>query len=98
MNGDDQDGCGHARTRSIRLAGSRMLAPALLRSRHRAAILLMVHAEQMQYTVQHQDLDLLVKVVAELGRLFGRAVRPKWRSRPQSRWSTLDGKDSTSVG
>ena len=65
------DGECHPRTRSVKTRRKReMLSPALLRASHRASILLMIHPEQMQHTVKHQNLDLFRDSVAEFGRLF----------------------------
>ena len=50
------------------------LAPAFLGPAHSAAILLVIHTEQVQHTMQHQDLDFVRQRMTELGRLFRCAV------------------------
>ena len=50
------------------------LPPASLGTAHSTTILLVIHAEQMQHAMQHQDLDLFRQGMTELGRLFRCAV------------------------
>ena len=51
----------HERTRSIRPAGqAQRSAPFRFGPRHAAAIGLVIHAQQVQHAVQHQNLDLLL--------------------------------------
>ena len=49
-------------------------APALLRARHPAAVGFMIHAQQVQHAVQHQDADFLLGRVAELAGLRARTI------------------------
>ncbi len=44
-------------------------APFVFGARHLAAVLFVIHAQQVQYAMQHQNLDLLTDAVAVLGRL-----------------------------
>ena len=70
---DHQD---HDRTRSIRPLGSpSFCAPAFFGARHGAGIGLVIVAHQVQYAVQHEDLDFLLDGVAEFARLRAGAAQ-----------------------
>ena len=50
---------GHARTRSISPEGSPNFLRHLVSARPCATVVLVIHAEEMQHAVQHQDADLV---------------------------------------
>jgi len=78
----------------------RRARPALFGARHAAAVGGMIHAQQVQQAVQHEDLDLLPGVVAEgagLGAGAGEGDGDVAEMGARGRGAGA-GKDSTSVG
>ena len=67
--GEPGHGGPHAHPSDQTARQSEARAPFIFGPRHLAAVLFMIHAEQMQDAVQHQNLDLLSDAVAVLGRL-----------------------------
>ena len=64
---DAQDHDSHPLDQSVGQTQAR--APALFGARHAPAVGFMVHAQQMQHAMEHQDLDFLFGSVAEFARL-----------------------------
>ena len=46
-----------------------MLSPFFLCTRHHPAVLLVIHSEQVQQTMKHQDLNFFRKAVSEISSL-----------------------------
>ena len=50
--------------------GARAFCATLFRARHFAPVGLMIHTEQMQHAMEHQDANLIVERMAYLGSLL----------------------------